>query len=442
MGLHQLSLIGQGADGSDDAYGSDRDSLSVGHGGQLYRSAAALRLDYVRSFAGEVHAGLLGDAEGLETREIALYADPLGQLDHDHVAGVLDCLGQGLVSVGFGPVPAVEGPVRHLGGSLADEAFVHVGDSVVQGYGRGQQLEGGSRLIGVADAEAPPHLVPVCDLLFGGHGVEDLLVARHRSSGIVGIELVGLGHGLDLGGLGVHYEAHDPGRLVGLLALGDLLLDDVLYVLVQGKDHGISVFGRIVFVGAVGEAVLFVVLADDPAAVLAREILVVIALKAGISDVVVSDGAQQLGREGLEGIGAGRRLHQLDPREPLASDLLGQLDVHVLGKPYELFLGHQDFLYRVRLHGEELRQPVRLVEQVLFLLLFGLSVGPGGFGAHPYRIGGAAYGQFVAVGVEDIAPGRSDDGVSGLLLRGLLGPFLSDDDHVPAHPHREGAEKQ
>ena len=133
-------------------------------------------------------------------------------------------------------VPAFETAVVDVQKSVAVERVSHVGNACVQSYGGGDQLEGRTRLIDIAHAEASPHPVPVSNFFLVSKGGKTLFVSGLRSSRVVRVELIGLSHGQYGAVVGVHYQHGYPVRVYPLHMSYDVCLNDILYVLVYGGD--------------------------------------------------------------------------------------------------------------------------------------------------------------------------------------------------------------
>ena len=486
IGGIQIAAVDGGRLGADQLQGRDIEGLAEGIGrqGDHVGVKAFLIGENARHLADHVHAGLFHQAEGLEVLIIGLRADLQAHGNEGRVAGVSGGHLQCLEPVA-GPLGAVDGPSPALDrdGAGAVEGGVHVHHALFQGRSQGDGLEGGAGLIGGVDALVAPLrtqngalgrrdscLVVLLRLIVGpvlGQlrqltvqlGLELFVVQRTIGIGV--ISRVGR-HGQD----GAAVDVHDDARAaLGGVELGDhagkALFQRRLDTPVQRQHQAVAVFRIIVLLILIEHVVAVVVPGGDGKARGALKNAVVLGLQAHAAHIVIVDKAQHIGRQGAVGIiplGVRLHVHTVDPHGafirvgdqhglPIVIDgrqlvalivdltvdelahLVGNFLVHPL---FHDLVGGAGFFHLLQdgllIHFQDAAQApgdvfgvpdlrVALLRLLLQILLQSLGI-------HEHIFRRSGHRQRMPVPVVDRAPGRGDDGASGLLGHSLFLQFV------------------
>ena len=264
VGLVEIPAVDAGRLGGDELDGGDVEVLTEAVGRQVDVAAAeGLPVgEDAAALAGEVHAGLVEEAEGLQIVVEGGGADAQGHLHEGRVAGVSHRLRQGLLAVAV-CVGAVDVPPLDGHHAVAVEGAVAVGNAVLQSHGQGQYLEGGAGLIAVVHRLAAPlEQLGLAQQVVVGLGVLLALLGRVFlvRLGQLGLELFGVDlpggvgvvvrggvDGQDSPGVGVHDDAE--GAVLGpelRRHVRDAPLQIVLDVAVDGGLDAVALLGVVV----------------------------------------------------------------------------------------------------------------------------------------------------------------------------------------------------
>ena len=354
MRLHQVPPIDCRGDTAYHLHRRELRCLAEARRTQVDEHHVVLIIIDGADLAGEVDAGLLAEPEGLEVMAELVDAQLAADLDEGRVAGIRQCLGEGLHAVA-GEQVAVDGLAGDLVGTAAIEAVVLPVDGLLLDGGRGgEDLEDRAGGVDLGDGLVLPLLlagveVGLLVLLLGegGEGVRGALVIDGR--GVVEVEGRVGRHRVDRAGVHVH---DDAAGAVAHLELGTHLLEVLLHgILQRGVDReveGGAVLGVIGRGIAVGHRPAVGVLRGGHAAVDTGEVVVVIRLEAVLAVVVAVREADHLrGQLVLRVVALGVLLG----RDGLDAQLLKirhQLVGHVL-----LDLALEDVILRILLHRRE-----------------------------------------------------------------------------------------
>ena len=461
IGLVEIPAVDAGRLGGDELDGGDVEVLTEAVGCQVDVMAAKfLPVDEdAPALAGEVHAGLVKEAEGIQIVIEGGGPDAQGHLDEGRVAGVSHRLRQSLLAVSV-LVGAADILSVNDYGAAAVEGAVAVGGAVLQGHGQGQDLEGGAGLIAVVHRLAAPlEQLGLTQQVIVGLGVFLALLGRVFliRLGQLGLELFridlpgGVGvvvrggvNGQDGPGIGVHDDAESAVLGPELRDhVGDAPLQVVLDVAVEGGLDAVALLSVIILLILEHQLRTPAVGGRHRQAGSTVQGILVESLQAVGPVVVGVQEADHMGGQGGAGVvPLGVRL-QVDPLEGRAglvfgderADLVADVLLHplfqngvgVLGFCHltaDFFLGDvqnlrqmhgQQILVLLAAHGElfPLLQAVHHHLGPLFVQLPGVFVDGPGVQEHVVRRGGDRQGD--AVAVQDGAPGGGDDGRAHLL---------------------------
>ena len=376
------------------------------------------------------------------------------------------------MAISFGTVDGVCHSGQPAGaGTIEGVALAH--HALLQGGGQHQGLEGGARLVGLAQPLVPPLGLQdggvglglglllelrVGELLLGGLLVvlrlelliDPLDIGRglaleqtvHDRRVVVGVKLRGAGHGQDLHGLGIGHDAH---AAVAHVVSGDALLQDLLGIGLDGAVDGqgqVIAVDRVHIVGvAVVQLVVLSGAAGDYPAGNPFQDFFVLGLQAVRATLRV-DKAQHLGGQRSEGVvplGAGGEIEVIARFVLLnkGADGLG-LFLLQLGEEHLIlgvFLGHSPLQIGPVQVGTNGHQAVDdLVPQLLhrrspgLLVLIALLIGIIALvhavhqvlGGQNQVVYGGRHGQHIAVGVQNVPPVGGHRHVHQLLICGPL----------------------
>ena len=264
---HEVAAVDGCRDGGADLQRGHRHGLTEGRGGQLHFAQAALAVIlHEAGLVGQVHAGPLGKAEGVEVIVEQAGADPLAQLDEVDVAAVPQGLGQILHTMGLF-ARAVVGLLGNAVSAGAVQGGVEGRLAGVHTHGRRDDLEDASGVIQLGDGLVLPLDVAVVAGVialrvknFVAVGIGDVAAVfilevdavelRFRVDQLVQVGLVGgvvqrvvgveiglRGHGEDGTGL----DVHDDGRAAVLDIISrdcfvQVALHHFLHVHIQRED--------------------------------------------------------------------------------------------------------------------------------------------------------------------------------------------------------------
>ena len=199
MGGDQIAAVDRRRHRRAHLQGGHRHGLAKSGGGQLHLAHVLVGVVlHVAGLVGQVHAGALGKAKGLEVVVKGLDPDPLAQLDEVDVAAVQQGVGQVLGAVAVAP-GAVVGLLGHGIGAAAVEGGVVGGVARVHPHGRGDDLKDAAGIVQLGDGLVFPHDVPEIARVVGV-GVQDLVAVFVGDKGAVlvfQIDAVQLGLGPD-----------------------------------------------------------------------------------------------------------------------------------------------------------------------------------------------------------------------------------------------------
>src|SRR5699024_484408 len=172
MGGDQIAAVDRRRHRRAHLQGGHRHGLAKSGGGQLHLAHVLVGVVlHVAGLVGQVHAGALGKAKGLEIVVKGLDPDPLAQLDEVDVAAVQQGVGQVLGAVAVAP-GAVVGLLGHGIGAAAVEGGVVGGVARIHPHGRGDDLKDAAGIVQLGDGLVFPHDVPEIARVVGV-GVQD-----------------------------------------------------------------------------------------------------------------------------------------------------------------------------------------------------------------------------------------------------------------------------
>ena len=301
-------------------------ALSEGAGRKL-RHAQRIRIEYRRGvigLSGKIDIRLQAEVKDLLILQIILIAEHGSNLHQRVVAGEHQRTLQRDDAMAR-PLRAFDSRLsfHHRLSAVTEEGRGIRNHAQLQGRRHHHRLGGRSRLIAVADAEIPPHLVPGVQKLLLRHGVLLLLgeiTVLHQVVRIVQIIVHIRSHGQDLAVLGIHHHHADILRrrsfhiLVRIIRdeFVDIFLHDSLQGRVDSRYHCVSV-RRLAHVRGLLQILVQILIASSVRAV---QGLAVLLLDAGLPLISRHGIAQHMAGQGIVGIAA-----DIGVLEPDALDL-------------------------------------------------------------------------------------------------------------------------
>ncbi len=285
VGLHAIAAVDHRADRVEQLQRRDRHRLAEADARQIHALDLFLGNEDAAGLAGNVHAGLRADAEGLEIVVESLGSQPQAHLHKDGIAGVLQRLCEGLRAVGL--APAAHAASVHVGGTRAVKSLARGNHAAVQRRRRGENFERRARLVGV-----------------GEHAIAHKLGQRRNVAArrIVQIEVRLVHHGQNFARPGIHGQnAHGFGA-IDRQRFPRRLLAEALNGRVDGQPDAAAIHRGHIFAGAIVQRTALAVdlVEDSPA--LSGQIAVQRALQSRLTHAVDGRQPDQLGRERAHGI--------------------------------------------------------------------------------------------------------------------------------------------
>ena len=185
--------------------------LTEGNGCQLHRSDVLHFVHDGSRLAGQIHSCFFQQVELFKIAVVVFCAKPQSYRDEHRIAGIHGCFHKGLRTMACRLV-AADPPVLHHHVSRTVEGVLHGYHAFLQCGCRSDGFENRARLIGVADAGIPPHLIQkILLLLIGKPGRIRLLRKGKR---IVQVEFRHIHHRENLSVVGLHHQNGDALRLL------------------------------------------------------------------------------------------------------------------------------------------------------------------------------------------------------------------------------------